>query len=213
MLIPIFANTPHNVIFVERTRHLRRNPGQIGFPGGLADPEDGGDHVRTALRELHEELGVGLERVKVLGSLPALEQASSRLVITPIVGILDATTRFSRNGEEIAAVLAVPLAAIVANDGIYEDAELSKLRDRTMYAFDYQGHHIWGFTARILKSFVDAWASSVQGELALALRVPIDTEERAGQEHPSRRARQCNRRFNGEGQFKASGHLDENAGQ
>jgi 8-oxo-dGTP pyrophosphatase MutT (NUDIX family) len=174
VLIPIFANAPHNVIFVERARHLRRNPGQIGFPGGVEDPVDGGDPVKTALREFSEELGAGAESVDVVGSLPPLEQASSRLVITPIVGVLDAATRFSLDGEEIAAVLAVPMAAIVAEDGIYDDVERSKLRGRTMYAFDYQGHHIWGFTARVLKSFIDAvaqpqalWKSSSGNPLGL----------------------------------------------
>jgi 8-oxo-dGTP pyrophosphatase MutT (NUDIX family) len=137
VLIPIFANAPHNVIFVERARHLRRNPGQIGFPGGLADPIDGDDPVKTALREVAEELGVDAERVSIVGTLPALEQSSTRLVITPLVAILDPATRFSLDGDEIAAVLAVPLAAALAGD--------------------YHGHPIWGFTARILRSFVDEW--------------------------------------------------------
>jgi 8-oxo-dGTP pyrophosphatase MutT (NUDIX family) len=62
VLIPIFTNVPHGVIFLERAQRLRRHPGQIGFPGGSADPIDAGDLEKTALRELFEELGVSAER-------------------------------------------------------------------------------------------------------------------------------------------------------
>ncbi len=136
---------------------MRRNPGQIGLPGGGAEPNDAGDPVRTALRELFEEVGVAAERVTVVGRLPERKQASNRVHIIPIVGVLDAATHFTLDGEEIAGVFEVPLAAIVAAGAIYEDVQLSGRRGKTMYAFDYEARHIWGFTAGILKSFVDAW--------------------------------------------------------
>jgi 8-oxo-dGTP pyrophosphatase MutT (NUDIX family) len=157
VLVPIFAGEPHSVIFVERARHLRRNPGQIGFPGGSAEPSDAADPARTAIRELNEELGVSAERVSIVGRLPDLEQASSRFMITPIVGVLDAGTGFCVDGEEIVGLFKVPLSSVIASGAIYEDVELSRARGRNMYALDYREWHIWGFTARILKSFVDAW--------------------------------------------------------
>jgi 8-oxo-dGTP pyrophosphatase MutT (NUDIX family) len=159
VLLAIFANAPHGVVFVERAHHLRRNPGQIGLPGGGAEPIDAGDPVRTALREFFEELGVTGERVKIVRTLPDRKQASSRVLIAPIVGVLDAGTTFTPDGDEIAGVFEVPLASIVAAGAIYEDVELSRLRGRTLYAFDYGSRHIWGFTAGILKSFVDEWTS------------------------------------------------------
>lgn len=155
--MPIFMKTPRSVIFVERAQHLRRHPGQIGFPGGTADPIDAGDPVKTALRELSEELGIGAEHVSIVGRLPDAEQVLNRLLITPVVGMVDANVRLSVDGAEIVGVFTVPLTAIVANGAIYEDAEFSRARSRTMYAFDFEGWHIWGFTAGILKSFVDAW--------------------------------------------------------
>jgi len=157
VLVPILSSPPHGVIFVERALHLRRHPGQIGFPGGIVDPSDGGDPQRTALREVFEEIGVGPELVNVVGRLPDLEQAMNRFVITPIVGALDSKTKFAVDGDEIAGVFAVPLAAIVAGGAIYEDAEASRLRGKPMYALDHEGRHIWGFTGAVLKSFVDAW--------------------------------------------------------
>jgi 8-oxo-dGTP pyrophosphatase MutT (NUDIX family) len=143
VLVPIVTGNPISVIFVERAAHLRRNPGQVGFPGGGAEPSDGGDPVRTALRELREELGVDAAHVKVVGELSELEQGSSGLVITPVVGVLSAdATPFVTDGDEIVGAFAVPLSLIVANSAP---------------SLTYDGRHIWGFTARILESFVDEW--------------------------------------------------------
>ena len=158
MLVPVLATPPHSLIFVERAQHLRRHPGQIAFPGGAADASDAGDPVRTALRELEEEIGVESERVRVAGRLPDSKQEFYRFIVTPIVGVLDAATRFLVDGEEIASLFAVPLAAILAAGALYEDTAIIAAHGKTMYAFDYEGRHIWGFTGGILKSFVDAWS-------------------------------------------------------
>lgn len=113
--------------------------------------------MRTALRELEEEIGVAAERVRVVGRLADSKQELNRFIIAPIVGVLDNQTRFRVDGEEIASVFAVPLAAILAAGAVYEDAGITAARGKAMYAFDYEGRHVWGFTGRMLKSFVDAW--------------------------------------------------------
>jgi 8-oxo-dGTP pyrophosphatase MutT (NUDIX family) len=156
-MVAIAARPPHGVLFVERARHLRRHPGEIGLPGGSADAIDGGNPVKTALRELREELNVAAEHVRVVGTLPVLEQRRSGFVITPVVGVLDAATTYSIDGDEIAGVFAVPLALLVEDGAVYEEKELAAKTERPMYAFDFEGRHIWGFTGRILKSFVDRW--------------------------------------------------------
>jgi 8-oxo-dGTP pyrophosphatase MutT (NUDIX family) len=170
VLVPLRASTPPSVIFVERAQHLRRDPGQIAFPGGIAEPIDGGDPVATALREVAEELGVDARRVHIVGRLPELEQFSSRFRITPVVGVLDQDTSFAPDGEEITGTLAVPFPSIFAPGAIHEDHDLSEARGRPIYALDFDGRHIWGFTARILKAFVDAWNAPQS-----ALRAAIET--------------------------------------
>ncbi len=179
VLVPILSSPPHGVIFVERAQHLRRHPGQIGFPGGIVDPSDGGDPQKTALREVFEEIGVGPELVNVVGRLPDLEQAMNRFVITPVVGALDSKAKFAVDGDEIAGVFAVPLAAIVAGGAIYEDAEASRLRGKPMYALDHEGRHIWGFTGGVLKSFVDAW-NEPESVLRSAIKATWSEEFRTG---------------------------------
>jgi 8-oxo-dGTP pyrophosphatase MutT (NUDIX family) len=46
------------VLLTKRSSKLRSHPGQVALPGGKQDPEDGNDHVITALRETYEEVGV-----------------------------------------------------------------------------------------------------------------------------------------------------------
>lgn len=40
-------------------------PGEVGFPGGGVEPQDGGDAKSTALRELYEEEGITLNPSRV----------------------------------------------------------------------------------------------------------------------------------------------------
>ncbi len=157
VILAIFADPPHGVVFIERAAHLRRNAGQIGLPGGIADPADGTDAANTALRELHEELGVSSQRVRVVGRLPELHHVSTALTVTPIVGVLDPHTPLTIDQVETTGAFTIPLAAIVAESAIREDPAVSVATGRTMYALDYDGHHIWGLTARMLKTFAEAW--------------------------------------------------------
>ncbi len=156
VIIAIFADAPHGVVFVERAGHLRRNPGQIGLPGGMTDPMDGADPATTAVRELYEELGVQPNAIRVVGQLEQQRQVSSGVAVTPIVGVLAPHTPLHFDRTETTGVFTVPLATIVAPGEIYEDPMLST-RGRTLYALDYEGRHIWGLTARILKVFADEW--------------------------------------------------------
>lgn len=160
VLLSIAVNPPHGVLFVERASHLRRHPGQIGLPGGIVDPADGDDPEKTALRELREEIGVEAKFVTIAGRLPDVEQNLNRFIITPIVGTLAPAARFTVDGDEIAGVFVVPLSVIVAEGSVYEDAAAGPGRAKPMYALDYEGKHIWGFTGRVLKSFVDEWKRS-----------------------------------------------------
>lgn len=174
-MIAIFADEPHGVVFVERAGHLRRNPGQIGLPGGMTDPIDGADPATTAVRELYEELGVRPTAIRVVGRLERQCQVSSGVAVTPVVGVLEPHTPLHVDRTETIGVFTVPLAKIVAPDEIYEDPALST-RDRTLYALDHEGRHIWGLTARILKVFADEWNARS------ALREAIEAALRTGRE-------------------------------
>lgn len=157
VMIAIFADSPHGVVFVERAAHLRRHPSQIGLPGGIADPLDDGKLELTALREMEEELGVDRRLVHVVGRLPALRHELNRLNVTPIVALLEPHTVLRIDGTETAGVFTIPLACIVAPGAVRRDHERSTALGHTIYALKYEGRDVWGFTGRVLRSFAQAW--------------------------------------------------------
>ena len=145
------------MIFIARAEHLRNHPGQIAFPGGRADPEDGDDLSRTALRELEEEVGIGGDRVRLILELPHVAPISGRFAIAPFVGVVEPATRLTIDPSETAAFFEVPLAAIVAPGAVHEGIEIVGEARHPTWHFDYGPMHVWGATGRILKFFVEAW--------------------------------------------------------
>ena len=57
VLVPIVERPEPTVILTLRPETLRKHAGQISFPGGRIEPEDGGP-VAAALREAEEEIGL-----------------------------------------------------------------------------------------------------------------------------------------------------------
>lgn len=155
VVIGIFRNAPHGVVFVERAAHLRDHPGQIGLPGGSVHPEDA-DLQATALRELHEEVGIEPARVTIVQRLPMFSQRTvNNFDVTPFVAVIE-PGELRIDSSETAGVFTVPLETIVG-EGLREGhVEHRGLRVQSL-VLDYQGYRIWGFTARILEAFVAQW--------------------------------------------------------
>lgn len=66
----------------QRTLRMSRHAGQMALPGGKAHA--GEDAFECALRELHEELGLAVDRSDVLGALDDFDTRSG-FTITPVV--------------------------------------------------------------------------------------------------------------------------------
>ena len=89
-----------DVLLVQRAATLRSHPGQVAFPGGRLDPEDGdlhevlsvpggevsAAHVRAAVREAEEETGLDPHGVEVLGALAPVPLPVSNHLVTPVLG-------------------------------------------------------------------------------------------------------------------------------
>ena len=168
VLVPIFAAAPHDVLFIERAQHLRRHAGEIGFPGGAVDDDDAGDHARTALREVYEEIGIAGERITIVERLPAVRQRTNAFTVTPFVGVVRDDVPLIVDANEVAATHRVPLAAIVVSGAVRRGIELAGESRIETYQFDYRGLHVWGLTGRILALFVERYGASAS-ELRAAL--------------------------------------------
>jgi 8-oxo-dGTP pyrophosphatase MutT (NUDIX family) len=101
------------LVFTERAAGLSRHPGEVSFPGGLADPGDV-DLRATALRETQEEIGVEPATVTVLGAMAPIHTFVSAILVTPFVGTLPSMPTLVVSPGEIARVVTVPLRALAA---------------------------------------------------------------------------------------------------
>lgn len=136
------------VILTRRTAHLRTHAGQIAFPGGRIDAEDGGP-VPAALREAEEEIGLQRSMVKIVGQSDPYETGTG-FRIAPVVGLVppDLSLRLSRH--EVAEVFEAPLAHLMdSRQHQLREAEW-RGRRRQFYVIEWEGREIWGATAGIL---------------------------------------------------------------
>jgi 8-oxo-dGTP pyrophosphatase MutT (NUDIX family) len=95
------------LVITRRAAGLRAHAGQWALPGGRLDAGEG--PVEGALRELHEEIGVDLDRPAVLGLLDDYVTRSG-YVMTPVVCWAGPVAAFAGSEPEVAAVFEVPLA-------------------------------------------------------------------------------------------------------
>lgn len=157
VVIPIVRQAEPALVVVRRAAHLRRNPGQIAFPGGIIDPADA-DGRAAALREFEEELGLARERVRIIDRLDDVITLALSVTVTPYVGIIDPPVSFAHDASETASVHEIPLAEIYRPGALHRGVE-HVVRDGTSYdvpswIFDHDGLHVWGATGRMLADFV-----------------------------------------------------------
>jgi 8-oxo-dGTP pyrophosphatase MutT (NUDIX family) len=157
VLVPLLVEGREpRLVFTRRTDTLSRHAGEISFPGGLADP--GESLAAAALREAQEELGLRPSDVELLGALPPVHTRVTGILIVPFVGLLWSDPRYTPNPEEIADVLEFPLSGL-REAGAERDFEHDGHRFQT-FVYEIDGQVIWGATARILWSFLDAVAAA-----------------------------------------------------
>ena len=166
------------VLLIERAATLRSHAGQPAFPGGMLDPEDGrvddDGHVRAALREAQEEVGLDPGSVDVLGVLPALWLPPSGTVVHPVVGLWRAPHPVRVvDTAEVAAVARVPIAELVDPTHRLQVTHPSGWIGPAFEVHAEDGDLlVWGFTAGLLSRLLELagwavpWDTGRQQELA-----------------------------------------------
>jgi len=144
-----------HMLFTKRTDQVEHHKGQISFPGGASDEEDD-CLMTTALRETYEEIGVRPEHVDILGQLDEMVTISD-FRVTPFVGILAFAQEypFVVNEQEVAQVVQVPLAYLLDEGNMELELRQHEGREVLVPAFSYDGHRIWGATARMLHQLIE----------------------------------------------------------
>ncbi len=154
VLIPLVKRPQGwQVILTQRAHHLKHHPGQIAFPGGRFEPEDG-DLMTTALRETKEETGIGCTKGQILGRLPALETVSGYRV-TPFFSTVMENYQVKIDPNEVAEIFEVPIKFLLNPVNIKSQKSLIKGEYHTIYAIPFSHYSIWGATAQMIKLLSD----------------------------------------------------------
>ncbi len=136
-----------DVLLTERAATLRAHAGQVAFPGGRVDPEDGGP-AACALREAQEETGLDPAGVEVLGLLPDVFLPVSDFAVTPVLAWWRSPSAVHAvDAAEVARVARVPVAELL------DPANRFSVRHPSGWVgpgFRAGGLFVWGFTAGLL---------------------------------------------------------------
>ncbi len=157
LIRPLGPRQEPHLIFMRRSEKVHTHKGQICFPGGSFDPDDGTLEV-TALRETFEEVGLPPKSLRVLGPLPPVDTVVSNFLITPFVAVpADPTAplEYIPDGFEVAEILEIPLHLLLDPANRCYEEWVMQGRPRQVVFYNFQQVVIWGATAFILTNFID----------------------------------------------------------
>lgn len=160
-----------HIIFEVRAYTLRHQPGDICLPGGKV--ENGEEPKDAAIRETMEELNLNREDIEYIGEMDYFVTPYGSIMY-PFIGKLKNKIS-SPNISEVDHIFKVPLKFFIENSPVWykmdigprniEDFPYELIRKGKDYKFShgilnqyfyqYKDYVIWGFTARIVKEFID----------------------------------------------------------
>lgn len=150
VLIPLLKqDQAWHVLFTRRADDLHEHKGQVAFPGGRMDPEDG-SLEDTALREAQEEIGLAPGDVRILGRLNDYLTITNYQV-TPVVGVMPWPYLLRPSEHEVSRVFTIPLAWLA--DPRNHEIRQHKIKGKdepvpVVFFSPYAGETLWGASAR-----------------------------------------------------------------
>jgi 8-oxo-dGTP pyrophosphatase MutT (NUDIX family) len=148
VVIPIYeADNDLYIILTKRAQTVRYHKGEVSFPGGMFEEEDG-DRMVTAIRECCEEIGVKKKDMEILGRIDDIYTMTG-FCVRPYVGVIPFPYTFRTNPTEVAYIISLPFRFLRDVKPGLEEAEREGHREKVP-SFYYEGDRIWGATCRML---------------------------------------------------------------
>lgn len=154
VLIPVIDRAEGaTVLLTQRTEKLRSHSGQVAFPGGRIDLEDGSAE-NAALRETEEETGVSRDFIEIVGRMPDYVTGSGYR-INPVLGVVNPGFDLQPNPHEVESVFEVPLSFLMNPDNHTYSSRIWQGQERYFYTMPYGERYIWGVTAGIIRAMYE----------------------------------------------------------
>lgn len=148
VLVGIVTGPRPGVLLTKRTSTLRRHAGQVAFPGGRIDPDDGSPE-RAALREAQEEIGLDPAHPEVIGRMGEYVTGTGYRV-TPVVALLRPGFVTVPSPAEVEAVFTLDMATLLDPGAPMRRSAEYLGKTRHYWVWPHPEHEIWGATAAIL---------------------------------------------------------------
>lgn len=174
ILVPLIEiNNELNLIFEVRSMSIKRQPGEISFPGGRI--EDDESPLEAAIRETYEEIGIKEENIEVITELDYASRISGSFVYSFLGYIKNIDyLNIIFNKDEVSELFYVPLSFFMENYpqmhyvNYYVEADegfpFHMINDGVnynwgsikspVYFYNYNNYIIWGLTAKITYSLI-----------------------------------------------------------
>lgn len=152
VLILLFEdNNELQTLLIKRSEYAGIHSGQMAFPGGKKEPNDASFEA-TALREVHEEIGVSASEIELIGSLTDLYLPPSNFLVKVFVGYCSCIPHFTLNTNEVQAVVKVAVADLFDSKNRKTKEFYAGALNQKISApyFQLQQYEVWGATAMIL---------------------------------------------------------------
>lgn len=174
MILRVKSEEGDELLFEVRSKYVPQ-PLEVCFPGGHI--EEGETPEQTALRECEEELGIPRGCINIEGRLSDAKRRGGERICT-VVGNCDknALKHVKLQAHEVEEVFTVPIKwlknatfshyTFESKQGVEVEYDIPEILCEYLKNYDhitetdyleYDGHGIWGLTARILAVFLDRY--------------------------------------------------------
>jgi len=141
------------ILLTRRSSQLREHAGEVALPGGKRDPEDS-SFYRTALRECYEE--VGIPEHELIYCAEMQPHATRRNIgVVPFVAEVRKRPELALSAIEIESARWVPLELFMSDKRTLTHIFQRDGFEEWAPVYEHDDYWIWGFTARVLASFVN----------------------------------------------------------
>lgn len=160
-----------SIVFEVRALKLRSQPGDVCLPGGKVEEDE--EPRETSIRETMEELILKRDQIEVIGDMDYyISPYGNRMYA--FVGMLK-YGEINPNQDEVHHIFKVPLKFFLEQEPLLYKMEIGPVNQEGFpfhlinggkdynfrkgyldeYFYEYNGYIIWGFTAQIIKSFIE----------------------------------------------------------
>lgn len=151
VLVPLYADDSGvRVIFTKRPDDMRTHPGDVVFPGGKMEGDEG--VVAAALREADEEIRLPPNAVvSILGGLTPVTTRNRSNLIVPIVARVERPSELVPDPAEVDVIIE-PLLVDLLDEGRWRTNDWM---GHTLWFYEFAEGILWGATAYMVRELLD----------------------------------------------------------